>query len=134
MTRIPEHAGERRVIMAVQGCRGLVQSTRMQARCTTRDEVLWIDLADAQVGAEGGRQPCANARSRSTVRWMLLGTAGDCWGRVGELARLLAVAVGRCGGRLARVTADDRPCKLDVDQAAVEAESQRKWDAKQQVP
>jgi hypothetical protein len=89
MTRIPEHAGERPVIMALQGFRGLVQSTRMQARCTTRDEVLWIDLADAQVGAEGGRQPCANARSRSTVRWMLLGllgTAGDvsvswpgCW-------------------------------------------------------
>jgi hypothetical protein len=78
MTRIPEHAGERRVIMALQGCRGLVQSTRMQARCTTRDKVLWIDLADARVGAEGGgRQPCANARSRSTVRWMLLGAAGD---------------------------------------------------------
>jgi hypothetical protein len=59
--------------------------------------------------------------------------AGGCWGRVGELARLLAVAVGRCGGRLARVTADDRPCKLDVDQAAVEAESQRKWHGKQRV-
>jgi hypothetical protein len=68
------------------------------------------------------------------VRWMLLGAAGDCWGRVGELARLLAVAAGRCGGRLARVTADDRPGNLDVDQAGVEAESQRKWHGKRQVP